>query len=448
MPSLMATIGLNATPYRDGLNNCVGMANQAGAKIGKGMAGAFAQQAAGLLSVAAVTAVIKKTVDYADKVGDLSKRLGISTDAVQVWDYAVRTSGSSVEAFTSFLEKLAVTRAKALAGDAAATAGLKKFGIEIASLRTDRLDETAAKISDVFKAGGDPQKLIGALREVGGRSAGELIPTLTGGIREAQAEAQKLGLIIDNETIAKLKDVADQATTMGIQAIAFLAPIISEAMEGLQVIIDQTKAEFAGFSALFSNGFIDAFKHPGEALKRGAAEYQRVMDEALERDKAQKRKRSAEDNAKFTGGADDAAAVEKADKILSLRKQLYDLQQENDLKGLSKQKQLLELEERRAKLLLEMQGAKSEEAQLNAAIGIEKIDAQRRSLAESANKPDKQKRGELSLNANQQIGAYSSLNSSNLQNKLVSASEKSEVHLRRLVELANVRPSQSTKGIF
>lgn len=447
MPSLMATIGLNANPYRDGLNNCVGLANQAGAKIGKGIAGAFAQQAAGLLSAAVVEEAIRRTIDYADKVGDLAKRLGISTDAVQVWDYAVRTSGSTVEAFTSFMEKLAVTRQKALSGDEKSIEGLKKFGVEISSLKTDRLEETAAKISDVFKAGGDPQKLISALRDVGGKSAGELIPTLSGGIREAGEEAKKLGLIIDNETITKLKEVADQATTMGIQAIAFLAPIISSALEGLQVIFDQTKAQFAYLSGFFSNGFTDAIMHPLEAAQRGTEAFLKVWDDALERDKAQKRKRSAEESAKPTGGADQTEAIEKADKILSLRKQLYQLQQDNDLKGLDKQKQLLELEERRLKLAGEMDDAKTEEGFLNAAIELEKIEAQKRILKESLNSADKTKRGELSLNANQQIGAYSSLNSSNLQTKLLNTNEKSEMHLRRLVELTKIAPKQE-KGIF
>src|SRR5271168_1774881 len=57
---------------------------------------------------------LKSIVEYGEKISDLSKRLGISTDAVQVWDYALKKNGSNIEAATGFFEKLGVARAKAL----------------------------------------------------------------------------------------------------------------------------------------------------------------------------------------------------------------------------------------------------------------------------------------------------------------------------------------------
>src|SRR5207248_7000291 len=69
----------------------------------------------------------------------LALRLGISTDAVQQLDFALKQNGSSIEAATKFFEKLAISRDKALGGGEGAAAKIedfRKLGISLEQLKT------------------------------------------------------------------------------------------------------------------------------------------------------------------------------------------------------------------------------------------------------------------------------------------------------------------------
>lgn len=181
--SLMAMLGASIEPLLAKFKQAKTAASVAGNEIGEGFSHHITSAIAGVASVAFVEQAIEKTVEYADKVGDLSHRLGISTDAVQAWDYALQMNGSSIDAAAGFFEKLSIARGKALAGNGESIKAFKDLGVSVDDLKNKRVEDIARQIAGVFEEG-DPQKLIGSLREVGGKGAGEMVAAFRDGLGE------------------------------------------------------------------------------------------------------------------------------------------------------------------------------------------------------------------------------------------------------------------------
>src|SRR5436190_12893664 len=181
---LLVRLGLDATGYETGLKKAQSSAAGFGQDLKSHIGGKIKQA----FSLESIEENIRRTFEYGCKVQDLSQRLGISTDAVQQWDYAMQQNGGSIESVAGFFEKLAVAREKALKGNSQAIDGFRKLGVSMDQLRTGRLEDIATTISRAFEQG-DPQQLIAPLREVGGKAAGELIPAFRDGLAAALSEA-------------------------------------------------------------------------------------------------------------------------------------------------------------------------------------------------------------------------------------------------------------------
>jgi hypothetical protein len=222
MASLMATLGANIAPFLKNLDQAQVQAKSKGEGLGSALGGSINRKLAGLVSVGAIEEVIRQTVEYGSKINDLALRLGISTDAVQQWDYALKQSGSSIDAATGFFEKLAINRAKALAGNEDAIESFRKLGVSLEQLKTQRVEDIAAVIAKAFQSG-DPQKLIAPLREIGGKSAGELITAFREGLGAALSEAP----LISSEDIAALDRAGDAWSRLKAEFTAASAPVVT-----------------------------------------------------------------------------------------------------------------------------------------------------------------------------------------------------------------------------
>lgn len=252
MAGIFVTIGGSSSPLKRELASALAYAKHAAREISAHINSTGAKVVGSVLSEEA----IRRTIEYASKVGDTAKRLGISTDAVQEFDYALKQSGSSIENVIPFFEKLAVTRDKALGGGAGgddAIEAFKKLGVSIDDLKNNRLEDITRRIGDVFKAG-DAQKLIGALREVGGKGAGEFAAAMKEGLREAGDAAKELGLIIDKETIDKLKDAGDRFKQIGSRLMTALAPVVAWLGDAFTAILDQVERIGAFLGGLSAGG--------------------------------------------------------------------------------------------------------------------------------------------------------------------------------------------------
>ena len=272
--NLKAVLSLNGSGFALGLKR----AESASKQFAKEIKGEFARA----FGTAAIIAYGAKVVNMADNIIDLSDRLGISTKALQEWGYAAKKSGSDIEAVTRFLEQLAVAREKALGGDKGSLESFSKLGVSQSDLESLSLDEISRKIAGTVK-GGNIQELIGSLKDVGGRSAGELVAAM-----KSLDDLSKSAPIISDESLEKLKLMKTEA--LGLADI-FAGPVA----DGIGLFADAIRNAFSVFKvgAGGAAAFLGALSG-GASLKEAGKAAMDVLDAELE--EGERRKKRIQDN--------------------------------------------------------------------------------------------------------------------------------------------------------
>lgn len=328
--ALRATFGGNADPLLNEFHKIEIAATHAVGHI-KGAIGAA-------ISIGAIESLAHETLAYADKVGDLSQRLGVSTDAIQEWDYALRQNGSTIDNAATFFKKLAVNRQAALQGNDEQIKSFERLGVTIDNLKNKRLEDIGLQISKVFE-GADPQVFIADLVKVGGKGADELVAAFRNGFEEIVKSAKGIGVVIDDDTIEKLKEVDDAFKTIGATIRAdFASPLatvsgwLEKSVKGLSLIAAYIKGfgsgGIYGASAQFLARREQIFEEEAAAAKRREEKKKKLPVPGLDED---------------TSKAD----KKEYDELEKLQNRLQDLKDKNFLKFLDKQGQLEELQRRK-----------------------------------------------------------------------------------------------------
>jgi hypothetical protein len=290
--SLKAFLGLDASGYELGMKRAMASAQKFRNDFNKAANG----KVANFLTAAGVAQVIRKTMEFAGEVNDLSNRLDVSTDAIQKWKYAAGQAGATIDHVAGFFEQLAVSREKALGGDESAMDAFRKLGVSRGDLQSLRLEDLGKQIGNTIKSG-DAQKLVASLKEVGGKGATALIATFKAGIDEAFADAP----VIKPEYIIELDAIGDRLGTLRDEFIATIGPAIAELFRatdnGLSYIIATIKA-FASYQGTIAGG-----GSKEDAIKAAHKAVDSVVDDAA------KRRKTTEDaiaanKAKGKGGSD------------------------------------------------------------------------------------------------------------------------------------------------
>ena len=177
------------------------------------MIGTFAALAA------AVAEVEKKLVDltleqskHATEVTNLSRTMGMTTEAYQEWDYVLKTVGSSAEAAQGDISKLAEKAQDAATGSGEAAELFAQLGIKVKDSRgafksqSELFDEVITKLSrmkDETERNAIASKLLGSTGE-------KIIPLLdkgAAGLEEAKKMSHEFGVVMGEEALAALNDV-------------------------------------------------------------------------------------------------------------------------------------------------------------------------------------------------------------------------------------------------
>lgn len=168
---------------------------------------------------AAVAEVEKKLVDltleqskHATEVTNLSRTMGMTTEAYQEWDYVLKTVGSSAEAAQGDISKLAEKAQDAATGSGEAAELFAQLGIKVKDSQgtfksqSELFDEVITKLSrmkDETERNAIASKLLGSTGE-------KIIPLLdkgAAGLEEAKKMAHEFGVVMDEEALAALNDV-------------------------------------------------------------------------------------------------------------------------------------------------------------------------------------------------------------------------------------------------
>lgn len=153
----------------------------------------------------AYAAAQAKVSEVAD-IGDLSERLGISTKELQEFQFAAFETGSSVDTMNRALGELTKRVGEAQNGQGALKDVTDQYKISLFDARGRALStaEIYMKLADAAQSASSPQERLRIATAAFGGTAEELIPLLSrgaDGMNEMSAEAQRLGVVIDQNLI-------------------------------------------------------------------------------------------------------------------------------------------------------------------------------------------------------------------------------------------------------
>lgn len=214
-------------------------------KISQG-AGKIASATKGLSTAAAgvigaLGGAAYKAAALSDDLNTLSKQSGFSTASLQKMQYAADRIDVSVETITGSATKL---KKNMTSTSKDVTAAFDKLGISVTDANGELRDSTEVfyeAISGLSQIQNETERDTLAMT-LFGRSADQLAGIIDDGgsaLREFGAEAEELGLILDQETLDGLNEVNDAIDKIKAQGAATLATTGAKAMETLLPIFEE-----------------------------------------------------------------------------------------------------------------------------------------------------------------------------------------------------------------
>lgn len=174
--------------------------------------------------------MVKKSIDMADNMNDLSLRLGISTERLSVLSLYADQSGTDIETLSSAMGKLGV---KLASGDKT----LKDYGITAGSV-----DEALFQLADKVAKTEDPMLRLKIATDAFGKSGQQMLPLLVQGgdaLRDMAADAP----IVSSE-MAKMADefndrmsaLSGRFQSVGLGIAQWILPEMEKWLSGVERI--------------------------------------------------------------------------------------------------------------------------------------------------------------------------------------------------------------------
>lgn len=455
MPSLVATLGLNIGAFKTAANDASVHAQHVGKEISSSFGeaissklGAFAT-AGGL--VVGIEEIGRRSIEAGERIENLSRRLGISTEAAQAWDNALLLSNSSLDSAVGFFEKLAMARKKADEGSSKEIDSFRKLGVSIEDLKSKRIEDIAAQIASAFESG-DAQALIADLRNIGGRGAGEMVTAFKSGLAEMVSGDKGEIRIVDDKDIALLKEAGDELKiiganfkSIGMSFTAYMVQGVKDLNHDLSQVVNVVVGGIMGFAGKIADNakklasgkslsMKEGMIGPWQAMIEGAKGTAETFDarKAAEEAAAKAKRDEAHKVGPLGEGEESATKKEIADRkresehLAKLEEELAKKREANALLGLTAEQKLAELIRRRDELVKSEEDALDPAEWTKIATQVEDLNKDIFEAQKKAEPTAKFKSPEV--NALQRIGAYSAVGETTIVGHLA----KSEAHLQQI----------------
>lgn len=222
------------------LNSFEKSANRAVEKIKGGIAGL----AAGV-TVGALAAFVKQSIDATDRLGDLAEQTGVTVEQLSRLGFAAEQSGSDLPTLTTGLRALSKQAAEAAKGSEGAAGAFAALGVSVTD-STGAIKTADALLVEIAGAVSQYQDGVGKAaiaQQLFGRSGAELIPFLNRGaegIAELTARSDELGITVSTQTAAavgafndRLDILKGQASSVGTTIGLAVIPTLSRLADAL-----------------------------------------------------------------------------------------------------------------------------------------------------------------------------------------------------------------------
>lgn len=195
---------------------------------------------AGLATVDTAIRGFTQSVDFADRMDELSARFKISTETLSEWAYAAKMTGSDIESLAGIIPKFSKTIADAADSGSEAAKTFAAIGISVrdqqGNLRS--FQDLLPEVADRFRGLNNETTETALAMQLFGKSGAEFLEFLnlgSDGLREMGETARGLGVVIDTETAASAAEFKDRvddlrAATQGwfTQISAALLPTLTD----------------------------------------------------------------------------------------------------------------------------------------------------------------------------------------------------------------------------
>lgn len=197
------------------------------------------------------------------KINKLSAQLGLSAEQIQDWGYVAKQAGSSMESFGRGLRMMERQLYALQNGSknkqfsaALSQMGLTAEDVTKALQSPDGLNNAMFKLADKFKEMGDTPERAAIAQQLFGARASEMVADLSRGgdaLKALIEHYHDLNAALDDDQVSSLKglhnaidDVKTQFTGFLDQAIANIAPSITELLGGLSSWLSEHHDQILG----------------------------------------------------------------------------------------------------------------------------------------------------------------------------------------------------------
>ena len=197
-------------------------------------------------AIAGLAGVVKSTAAAGDHFDDASKAAGVSSTALQELSYAAKFAGLSSDEVGLALQHLGRNAAGAAGGSGEAAGAFTRLGIALkgADGKLRGADVLMGELAARFADMPDGAEKTALAMQLFGRSGARLIPVLNGGqesLAALAAEARSLGVILDEEAVARSAEFEDTVDRLG-SALTGLkytigAPLLKPLAEAAQGVV-------------------------------------------------------------------------------------------------------------------------------------------------------------------------------------------------------------------
>ena len=244
--NLIARLGLDGKAFQTGLARANRQTGQ--------FAGGIKRQFVGMFGVAAIGIAIKKATDYADEINNLSRRLGVSTKALQEFNYAANLSGSDLKTVGTSLQRVQEAQERLKNGNKLAEESFRRLGFSAAAALSANPAEVFRRAGEKFANTALTPEMFGDIRTLFGAEAGPRnIRIFTEDLAAMSAQAVESGAVLSDEQVQTAADLKD---TMSVLRMQFLGPF-GQALAGLGKIALEGTAHFKAFLVAVQAGLLN-----------------------------------------------------------------------------------------------------------------------------------------------------------------------------------------------
>ena len=232
---LVITLSANIAEFAGALDKASFIADQRARAIQRALAGGMAMAAKAVAAAAVIiVGAIKKAVDYAGELSDLSESIGMNVESFQAFAAATAQSGVSTEDFRNGMVKLA----QAVADNDPAFAAMG-ISLRDANGNLKSTEEVLLAVSDKFRRYQDGIGETALATDIFGKSGAKLIPVLNQGgskLQEFAESAKDAGLVLSEDAVKAVDDLGDRLGALKTQVLVLAGNFtfgLIKALEGV-----------------------------------------------------------------------------------------------------------------------------------------------------------------------------------------------------------------------